>query len=174
MTIVVDAGRLERKRREAVKLRSVVDRHRYFEGVALARYVLRKVFRLVEEQAKLAGIDPLEHQALIQIYGSSDMRLRVKDVAERLDIAAALASNVLKSLEQRGYVARMRSATDQRAMLVSVTARGTRLLHRIDEQVHDHVDYFTRQLSQEAREAAISIMMFYIGVSLGASNAAQA
>ncbi len=170
MTIVVDAVRLERKRKEAVRLRSVDNRHRYFEGVASARYVLRKVFRLVEEQAKLAGIDPLEHQALIQVYGSPDMRLRVKDVAEKLDIVAALASNVLKSLEQRGYVIRVRSETDQRAMLVSVTARGIRLLHRIDEQVHDHVDYFTRQLSQETREAAISILMFYIGVSLGASG----
>lgn len=174
MTIAVDAGRLERKRREAVKLRAVADRHRYFEGVAMARYVLRKVFRLVEEQAKLAGIDPLEHQALIQIYGSPDMKLRVKDVAERLDIVATLASNVLKSLERRGYVARVRSEADQRAMLASVTARGIRLLHHIDEQVHDHVDYFTRQLSLETREAALSIMMFYIGVSLKASEAARA
>ncbi len=85
MTIIIDAGRLERKRKNAIKSRTVHDRHRYFEGVAQARFVLRKVFRLIEEQAKLAGLDSLEHQALIQIYGSPQMKLRVKEVAEKLE-----------------------------------------------------------------------------------------
>ena len=174
MTVVIPAGRIERKRKEAVRLRGLVDRHRYFAGVAEARYVLRKVFRIIEEQAKLAGLDPLAHQALIQIYGSPSMRLRVKDVAERLDIVAALASSILKSLELMGYVARVRGEHDQRTTLVTVTPHGRKLLHRIDEQVHVHVDYFTGQLSQEARETALSIMMFYIGVSLGDPSATRA
>jgi DNA-binding MarR family transcriptional regulator len=174
MTIVVAAGRIEKRRKEAVRLRALVDRHHYFEGVAEARYVLRKVFRIIEEQAKLAGLDPLAHQALIQIYGSPSMQLRVKDVAERLDIVAALASSIVKSLEGMGYVARLRSEHDQRTTLVAVTPQGRKLLHCIDEQVHMHVDYFTRQLSQEARETALSIMMFYIGVSLAAPNGKRA
>lgn len=171
--IVVDAGRLEKKRKEAIRLRAVVDRHRYFAGVARARYVLRRVFRIIEEHAKLAGIDPLEHQALIQVYGSPTMRLRIKDVAERLDISPALSSNVLKALAQAGHVARVRSENDQRAMLVTVTAKGRALLLRIDEQVQAHVDYFTRQLSVQDRETALSIMMFYIGVSLGDRGAVR-
>ncbi len=174
MTIVVDAGKLEKKRKEAVRLRALIERHPYFAGVAEARYVLRKVFRMIEEQAKLAGVDPLAHQALIQIYGSSSMQLRVKDVAERLDIVPALASSVVKSLESMGCVARLRSKRDQRETLVTATAKGRKLLHHIDEKVQVHVDYFTRQLSQEAREAALSIMMFYIGVSLGAASATRA
>ncbi len=174
MTIVIDASRLEKKRKEAVRSRTVQDRHRYFEGVAQARFVLRKVFRLVEEQAKLAGLDSLEHQALIQIYGSPLMMLRVKEVAERLDIAPAFASNVLKSLEQGGHVRRIRSESDQRVTFVTVTPKGKEVLHRIDEQVQAHVDYFTRQQSQDAREAAISIMLFYVGISLHAPSATRA
>ncbi len=174
MTVVVDAGKLEKKRKEAVRLRALIDRRPYFAGVAEARYVLRKVFRIIEERAKLAGIDPLLHQALIQIYGSPSMQLRVKDVAERLDIVPALASSVVKSLERMGCVTRLRSKRDQRETLVAATAKGRKLLHNIDEQVQAHVDYFTRQLSQEAREAALSIMMFYIGVSLGAASATRA
>ena len=42
------------------------DFQRYFHGIAKARYVIRKVIRIVDEQAKKAGLDPLEHQALIQ------------------------------------------------------------------------------------------------------------
>jgi DNA-binding MarR family transcriptional regulator len=171
MTIIIDANRLERRRKEAARSRKVADRHHYFEGVAQARFVLRKVFRLIEEQAKAVGLDPLKHQAMIQIYGSPAMELQVKEVARRLDIAPAFASNVLKELQKDGLIVRTRSDTDQRVTLVMVTPRGRELLHRIDEQVHVHVDYFTQQLTQEAREAAISTMMFYIGISLNPSIA---
>ena len=76
-------------------------RHDYFAEVAEARYVLRRVFRISEEQARAAGLDPLAHQALIQIYGSPERRLRVNQLAERLDITPAFASSLLKSLVAR-------------------------------------------------------------------------
>jgi len=174
MTIILSSNRLERKRREAVRSRTIVDRHRYFEGVAQARFVLRKVFRLVEEQAKLAGLDPLEHQGLIQIYGSPSKRLRVKEVAELLDIAPAFASGLVKSLERKGYVTRVRSEDDQRVIFSAITAKGMNTLHGIDERVHVHVEYFARQLDQNTREAVISIVMFYVGISLGTPTAANA
>src|SRR3978361_249878 len=98
----LDAQRLERGREKAVKSARAVDRHLYFYGVAEARFLLRKVFRLVEDEAKRAGIDPLAHQALIQIYGSQARTLQVKDVAERLDIAPAFASSLVKALAARG------------------------------------------------------------------------
>jgi len=47
-----------------------------------------------------------------------------------------------------------------------VTRKGQELLHRIDEQVQIHVDYFTRSLTPAETEAALSILMFYVGVSL--------
>src|SRR6266446_3928538 len=142
---VVDAARLEKGREKAIKARGLSDRRLYFHGVAAARYVLRKVFRLVEEEAKRAGIDPLAHQALIQIYGSEKGALRVKEVAERLDISPAFSSSLVK-------------------MMVKKKGRDT--LHKIDEQVQAHVDYFTHGLSAKETEAALSILMFYAGVSL--------
>lgn len=163
---VLDAGRLEKRREKAVKARAAADRHLYFGAVAEARYVLRKVFRLVEEEARRAGLDPLAHQALIQIYGSENGMLRVKEVAERLDITAAFSSSLLKMLTQKRYVTRERDKADHRVTWVKVTKTGRDLLHRIDEQVQIHVDYFTRGLSPKQTEAAVSILMFYAGVSL--------
>ena len=163
---VVDAKRLERGREKAVKARATSDRRPYFQGVAQARYVLRKVFRLVEEEAKRAGIDPLAHQALIQIYGSSNGALKVKDVAERLDITPAFASSLVKTLAGRGLIATKRDKQDSRVNWVQVSKEGRALLHLIDEQVQIHVDYFTRGLSSEDTESALSILMFYAGVSL--------
>lgn len=162
---VVDAARLERGRERALKARAASDRHPYFYGVAQARYVLRKVFRLVEEEAKKAGMDPLAHQALIQIYGSETGALRIKDLAERLDITPAFASNLLKSLAAKKLVSASRDKTDNRVSWVKVTKTGRELLHLIDEQVQFHVDYFTRGLSDKETEAALSVLLFYAGVS---------
>lgn len=163
---IVDAVRLERHRATAVRARAGADRHPYFQGVAAARYLLRKVFRLVEERARSAGLDPLAHQALIQIYGSEGGALKVREVAERLDITPAFASTLIQALEKKGLVLRRRDAEDQRVIWITVTARGRALLYRIDEQVQSEVDRFTGGLSDSRTEAAISILMFYAGVSL--------
>ena len=171
--LVVDAARLEKRREKAVKSRRLSDRGVYFHGVAAARYLLRKVFRLVEEEAKRAGIDPLAHQALIQIYGSERGALRVKEVAERLDISPAFSSSLVKLLVARHYVTRERDKTDSRVAWVKVTKKGQDLLHRIDEQVQIHVDYFTGGLSAEETEAAFSVLMFYAGVSLKGATPAK-
>src|SRR5215470_16950246 len=144
--LIVDAARLEKRREKAVKARRLSDRRPYFHGVAAARYVLRKVFRLVEDEAKRAGIDPLAHQALIQIYGSERGALRVKEVAERLDITPAFSSNLIKLLVKKNYVTRERDKNDSRVAWIKVTAKGRALLHHVDEQVQAHVDYFTHQL----------------------------
>jgi len=149
-----------------VKARATSDRQTYFQGVAEARYLLRKVFRLIEEEAKRTGIDPLAHQALIQIYGSERGALRVKEVAERLDITPAFSSSLVKHLVAKGYVARSHDTGDARVTWLRMTAKGRALLHRIDEEVQVHVDYFTSGLDAEQTEAAFSVLMFYAGVSL--------
>ncbi|MER2536197.1 MAG: MarR family transcriptional regulator [Rhizobiaceae bacterium] len=151
------------------------DKHDYFVDVADARYIVRRAFRIVEEQAKAGGIDPLAHQALIQIYGSKTMELPVNHVADRLDISPAFASSVVKSLVKLGYVTRRRDDKDQRVTFVSATETGIKLLIDIDKSVRFHVDYFTRQLNLSERENALSIMLFYVGLpSKGDEHAVMA
>ena len=167
---VIDAKALEKRRQKTVKARRRQDRHPYFHGVAEARYLLRKVFRLVEEEAGRAGIDPLAHQGLIQIYGSPQGMLRVKDVAERLDITPAFASNLVKSLAQKRYVERAADSGDNRVSWIKIAKRGRELLHRIDERVQAKVDRFTATLGEGQTEAALSILLFYAGASFRRST----
>ena len=115
-------------------------------------------------------VDPLAHQALIQIYGSEAGALRIKDVAERLDITPAFASSLIKSLVAKALITTRRDVQDSRVTWVEVTKQGRAALHRIDEQVQIHVDYFTRTLSNAQTEAALSVLMFYAGVSLGPAS----
>jgi DNA-binding MarR family transcriptional regulator len=136
----------------------------YFHGVADARFVIRKVFRIVDERAKNHGLDPLEHQALIQIYGARDGDVRVGTVADRLDISSAFASKIVKALVTKGLVVLSDDAHDQRVTNVATTAAGTALLVEIDADVRVHVGFFTRGLTTEQKDAALSIFAFYVGL----------
>ena len=167
MTHAIDAQRLEQRRRATVRARSRSDKQGYFRNVAEARHVLRKAFRIIEEHARAAGIDPLAHQALIQIYGSEENRLRVKDLADRLDISQAFTSSLVGALAERGLVSRTRGAGDQRETLVSVTEAAIDLLTAIDTAVQADVDAFTAGLSPGEKESALSILMFYVGMKIG-------
>ena len=136
----------------------------YFHGVARARYVIRRIFRLVDEQVRRHGLDPLQHQALVQIFGSGGRPLRINDVAERLDIAPAFASRLARDLETRGLINRRPSTEDKRITLVTATDVGRELLVEIDQQVQLHIAYFASQLSTEDRAAAMSTFGLYVGV----------
>jgi DNA-binding MarR family transcriptional regulator len=136
----------------------------YMHGISQARYVVRKVFRIVDEQAKKAGLDPLQHLALIHIYGTSDAEIPVNQVAERLDIAPAFASRLVKALEARGLVRREQSSADRRMAYVVATEAGVQLLRDVDSGVRAHVNYFQSQLDDDGRLAALAIFAFYVGI----------
>ena len=138
--------------------------HDYFVDVAEARYILRRVFRIAEDQAKAAGLEPLTHQALIQIYGSPERRLRVNELAERLDIKPAFASALLTRLEADGLIYRQRDTADHRVTWVQVTEKAVEKLVEIDSAVDFHVRYFAAQLDRESRERALSTLKFYVGL----------
>jgi DNA-binding MarR family transcriptional regulator len=149
----------------------VVEAQRYFEGVARARYAVRKAFRIVDEQAKRAGLEPLQHQALIQAYGSGDELLRVNEIADRLDIAPAFASRLIRDLVQAGLVERKASERDRRITLVEVTDAGRAMLEKINAEVRIHLEFFHHQLRPEERLAALTVFALYVGVPLDASQA---
>ena len=139
--------------------------HGYFGNVSAARFVLRKVFRIADEQARAKGIDPLAHQALIQIFGSAERRLRVNQLAERLDIAPAFASTVVAGLAADGYVTRTRDAADQRVTWIAPTDKAVALLVEIDEAVKFHVSYFAATLPDEERTRALETLKLYVGLA---------
>jgi DNA-binding MarR family transcriptional regulator len=167
---IISPHRIELRRRAVARAFDAQDKHAYFEGVAEARYVLRKAFRIVEERAKAMNMHPLAHQALIQIYGSRRKQLRINELAHRLDIAPAFASNLARTLSKRKLITRTRNDDDQRVIVVRVTEAGRELLHAIDAEVKVHVDYFTRTLTAKDRESALSILMFYVGVSMSTAR----
>jgi DNA-binding MarR family transcriptional regulator len=135
----------------------------YMHNVAQARYVVRKIVRIVHEQAKRAGLDPLEHQALVQLYGA-DAGLSVSRLAERLDVAPAVGSRLIKVLAKKDLVVREQSEADKRIMHVIVTDAGSALLKEIDRTVHIHIEYFQKQLDDADRLSLMAVFAFWAGL----------
>jgi DNA-binding MarR family transcriptional regulator len=137
----------------------------YVKNIADARYVTRRVLRIVDEQAKQHGLEPLLHQALLQVYGAGDAHgITVSALAARLDIAAAFASRMVRRLDEMGLVTREASETDRRAINVVATKAGAEKLAEIDDDVHHHVAYLQHQLHDDERLSALSIFAFYVGL----------
>lgn len=163
MQTTIDLGRVNQRSRTAARARDGVDKHLYFACVADTRFILRKVFRMIDEKAKDAGLEPLAYQALLQIYGSPQQRLRVNALAERLDIVPAFASNLLKGLTHAKLIRRASDPDDGRASVLHITATGRALCHRIDDDVRPLIARFTRALSLDHRETVLSVLISYIG-----------
>jgi DNA-binding MarR family transcriptional regulator len=137
----------------------------YIRDVAQTRFVTRKVFRIVDEQARAAGVEPLQFQVLIQVFGAAADVVHVNDVAERLDVAPAFASRLIKELEVKGLIERSQSTVDRRMTRVSVTEQGVDLMRRVDASVQLHLDYFQKQLDEQDRIAALTTFAFCVGLS---------
>ena len=138
--------------------------HEYFCSIAEAHHVIRKVFRLVDEQAKKAGLEPLEHKLLIQVFGAPGAPLPVRAVADRLDVSPALASRLLTGLADRGLVQREPGEDDRRVTRVTITDAGQRLLAAIDRDVRKQVGLFQDRLTDDDRAGALRIFSLYLGI----------
>lgn len=149
------------------------DFQHYVSNIAEARYVVRRVLRIVEDEAKKRGLEPLVHQALLQIHGyEGGQGINVSTLARRLDVASALASRLVRRLEEADLVQRTPSERDRRATSVTATPEGVQTLADIDQDVHFQVAYLQRELSADQRVAALSIFAFYVGLDVSSPIAA--
>lgn len=139
------------------------DFHQYAVRIAEARFAVRKVTRILDESARTHGLEPLQHQALLQIFGTNSGAVAVHELASRLDVVPAFASRLVKQLDMQGLIARESLASDKRVALLNVTNRGIELLQKIEVEVHHHMSYFQRGLSSEQHLATLSIFALFIG-----------
>jgi DNA-binding MarR family transcriptional regulator len=139
----------------------------YFQSVAEARYAIRKSFRIIDEEARAHGLEPLQHQALIQVFGARDSQMTISQLAERLDVTPALASRLVRGLVADGHLTRVASRKDRRLTYVEITEPGIRVLVDILTQVELKIEMFQRRLRPDEKLSALMILGIYVGVPLG-------
>jgi DNA-binding MarR family transcriptional regulator len=114
-----------------------------YESLAELRYQIRRFLRFSEQASRAAGLEPRQHQMLLALKGlPNGTKPFIGELAERLQVEHHSAVELADRLVAAGYARRTRSSEDRRAVLLSLTAKGERVLR--DLSLH-HKDELRRQ-----------------------------
>ncbi len=102
-----------------------------YQSLAELRHQIRRFLHFSEKAARAAGLEPKQHQLMLALKGlPKDVRPRIAELAERLQIQHHSAVELVNRLAAGGYVERARGK-DRREVLLSLTPKGIRVLERL-------------------------------------------
>jgi DNA-binding MarR family transcriptional regulator len=116
--------------------RQVPDSALLLKTLADFRYELRRFLHFSECVALEAGLQPQQHQLLLQIAGAADFSVvTIAYAAERLGLKHNSTVELVDRSEREGLLTRVADSEDKRCMILKLTAKGKRLLERLS---NDH------------------------------------
>jgi DNA-binding MarR family transcriptional regulator len=102
------------------------------ERLAEFRYRLRTFIQFSERAAVAAGLQPQQHQLLLQIAGAPAGAIpTIAYAAERLGLRHNSVVELTNRSVEEGLLERTSDESDARRVLLRVTSKGTRLLHKL-------------------------------------------
>lgn len=102
------------------------------ERLADFRYRLRGFLHFSEQAATAAGLQPQQHQLLLQIAGAPAGAVpTIAYAAERLGLRHNSVVELANRSEDEGLLERVSDEADARRVLLRVTPRGNRVLHKL-------------------------------------------
>jgi DNA-binding MarR family transcriptional regulator len=135
-------------------------------AVADARFLMRRAFRMIDEEARKLGLDSLANQLMVQLRGAPGRTRTVSELAVRLDIPLNLASRLARELDHRGLVERLQSPDDGRVRLVRATDEGIDLAREIGDRSRIRFIELQDGFTEEQRRAALLVWARNFGVKL--------
>ena len=103
-----------------------------YESLAEMRYQIRRYLHFSEEASRAAGLEPRQYQLLLAIKGlPKEVRPRIGELAERLQIQHHSTVELVNRLAKGGYVRRHRDDADRREVLLALTPRGETVLRKL-------------------------------------------
>lgn len=96
------------------------------------RYELRRFLHFSESAALEAGLQPQQHQLLLQVAGAAEAtQVTIAYVAGRLALKHNSAVELVDRSEREGLLVRTVDAKDRRCALLGLTRKGRRMLERL-------------------------------------------
>jgi DNA-binding MarR family transcriptional regulator len=96
-----------------------------YAALAEFRYLIRRFLEFSETEAKLVGLTPRQHQALLAIKGPGAAGpVSIGDLAERLCIRHHSAVELVNRLAEKELVERITDSADHRRILLGLCPKG--------------------------------------------------
>ena len=103
-----------------------------YESLAELRYHIRRFQHFSEGVARATSLQPQQHQLMLTLKGlPRNIRPRVAELAERLQIKHHSAVELINRLSAGDYVRRHRGGKDHREVLLTLTPKGERILRTL-------------------------------------------
>lgn len=103
-----------------------------YQAIAAFRAELLRFLRFSEDAAQAVGLSPRQHQLLLAIRGRpGDAPPTVGDLAEALQVKHHSMVGLINRTVQAGYLRRVPSQVDQRAVHVVLTPQGEEILQAL-------------------------------------------
>lgn len=100
-----------------------------YQALAEFRYQIRRFLHFSEDVVKKAGLERGQYQLMLAIKGiPRDVRPRIRELANRMQIQHHSAVELVNRLEDGGFVHRTRGHDDRREVLLALTTRGEKVL----------------------------------------------
>jgi len=111
-----------------------------YQSLAELRHQIGRFLHFSEQAARSVGLEPRQHQLMLAIKGlPNGARPRIGGLAERLQIQHHSAVELVNRLEASGFVIRSRHGQDRREVLISLTAKGERVLRDLSLHHQDEL-----------------------------------
>lgn len=114
---------------------------------------LRKIIRSVNLESKRIekeyGISIPQLLCLRYLSEKSSFQASNKEIKAFLQLNASTVTGIIDRLERKGLVARLPKQFDKRVGLVTITAKGAKILEKTPDPLHQQLSLKLRQLSQE-------------------------
>ena len=99
------------------------------------RYELRSFLCFSEQAALRAGLQPQQHQLLLQVAGASEtLQVTIAYVAARLGLKHNSAVELVDRSEREGLLLRTVDMRDKRRILLQVTRKGENILNQLTSE----------------------------------------
>lgn len=122
---------------------------RRLQILAEFRHQLRLFLQFSEMAAQKLGLEPQQHQLLLQIAGAPDeIPTTVGYAAERLGLRHNTVVELCKRCEAAGLVVRKRAASDRRYILLTLSRRGMEKLRALSIEHERELNDLAPQLIQ--------------------------
>lgn len=122
-----------------------------YQALGEFRFQIRKFLHFSDLAIAAAGLERAQYQLMLTIKGlPSELRPRIRDVANRMLIQHHSAVELVNRLEAGGYIRRERAGDDRREVLLALTPKGEKVLAEL--ALHHHEEL------QDAAPALVSAL----------------
>ncbi|HWJ02451.1 MAG TPA: MarR family transcriptional regulator [Verrucomicrobiae bacterium] len=122
---------------------------------------MAQFWRVSRHRGSFQGIKQSEFMLLINLHHLTQQTghgVRVSELSTQLNITSVAVTQLVNSLETKGFVERLNDPADRRVVLVKPTPSGEKLLERAKDRHVEHLRRLVKFLGEQDTKELIRIM----------------